>query len=94
MAHHSKEMSAEVTDLFRKAADELELGATGRFPDGHLNKVDEGEIKFAIAADHKNNLIHINFGTPVVWLSLTQEQADQIEDELRRKRLELQTAGN
>ena len=74
MAHHSPEL----TDEMRDEALREQFGATGQFPEGKLNKLDEGEIKFGIAADAKRGLVHINFGTPVASMSLTPVQASDI----------------
>jgi predicted kinase len=68
------------------AADELQvkiLGATGAFPDGALDPVhDEGELQFAIAADVKAGIVRIEFGKPVAWLGLPQEEAFELSRKL------------
>jgi len=46
----------------------MKLGATGKHPQGKLNKDDEGELTFAVAHDDGN--VIINFGTPVAWLAM------------------------
>ena len=45
-------------------------GATGEFPDGKINKHDEGELKIAIAADTKNGIVVLDFGKPTTWIGL------------------------
>jgi hypothetical protein len=48
-------------------------GATGRFPEGHLNSNDEGEIRLAVG--HQDGKVIIDFGKPVAWLGCNSEQA-------------------
>lgn len=50
-----------------------EIGATGAYPDGVLNKYDEGEIVFKIGV-YKNN-IFIDFGKPVHWVAFSSDEA-------------------
>lgn len=49
------------------------LGATGRFPQGKLNKDDEGEIRLAIG--HENGKVIIDFGKPVAWIGMNPQEA-------------------
>jgi len=60
------------------------LGATGRFPEGKLTKSDEGELAFAVQADPEKKLIHLNFGKPVAWFSLTPQLANDLANSLLR----------
>lgn len=53
--------------------DDLNLGATGDFPLGKLNKDDEGGLRMAIGTEHNKVIIH--FGTPVGWLGLDKHTA-------------------
>ena len=39
--------------------DKLKLGATGAFPDGKMNKTDEGELRMAISS--ANGFVRIDF---------------------------------
>jgi hypothetical protein len=54
----------------------LGLRATGRFPDGKLNKDDEGELKIAVG--HKGEQVFINFGKPVKWIGMNPIEAMQL----------------
>lgn len=54
---------------------ELQLGATGLFPDGKINEHDEGELRCAISTDEVNNQVVIEFGTQIAWLSFDPERA-------------------
>ncbi len=51
------------------------LGKTGKFPDGKINKDDEGEIRILVGREKDKNLVVIRFGTPVAWLALKPNQA-------------------
>lgn len=51
------------------------LGATGKFPEGHLNPDDEGELSLAVAYDPRKNVVMIQFGKPVKWFAMNPEQA-------------------
>jgi len=53
-------------------------GATGRFPDGKQNADDEGELRVAIAIDRPNNVVRMDFGKPVAWLSIGPHDARQL----------------
>ena len=49
------------------------LGATGQFPHGKMSAADEGAIMFKVDEDGGN--VVLDFGTPVVWMGMTAEQA-------------------
>ena len=49
------------------------FGASGKFPDGSIDKTDEGEIQFGVTS-HRGKVI-INFGKPVAWLGMDARQA-------------------
>lgn len=52
-----------------------EFGATGKFPQGHLNDDDEGELKMGVAYDKLNGIVHVEFGKKVAWIGLPPPQA-------------------
>lgn len=101
MAHHNFELSDELSKLFKDAGqpegideardrlrEELEsirLGATGQYPNGQYGKHDEGEIRFAVAADKARGVVLIDFGKPIHSLGITHEQAAELADLLRAK---------
>lgn len=87
MSHHAGQMSNEMS----KAVKDFQLGATGEFPRGKIDRLDEGQIKFAIAADHKTDTVIINFGKKVVWLGMTADEALDIAQSLIKKALEIKT---
>lgn len=59
---------------------DLKLGPTGRFPMGHLNKDDEGEIRIGVTSS--NGKVVIDFGKPIHWVGLSPEQAKDIAEVL------------
>lgn len=77
MNHHSQ----KPLDL-NKQAKELNLGATGEFPDGQISPDDEGEIQIGIT--HHNGQIIMNFGKSVRWLAFDPKLAKQIAESLRQ----------
>lgn len=56
------------------------LGPTGDFPSGKLDADDEGGINIAIGSQIGPSgkiVVRIEFGKPIAWLGLPQEQAVQ-----------------
>lgn len=49
------------------------IGRTHDFPRGQLNKHDEGGLQIAIG--HKDDVVLINFGSPVAWIGLPKANA-------------------
>jgi hypothetical protein len=72
-----KEASAtdkeEMIKTLMQAEHNPKFGATGQYPDGSLDKSDEGEIVFGITS-HRGKVI-LNFGKPVSWLGMDARQA-------------------
>jgi hypothetical protein len=56
--------------------DKLKLGATGAFPDGKLNRTDEGELRMAVSS--VNGLVRIDFGKPTAWVAFPANQAKEL----------------
>jgi hypothetical protein len=56
---------------------DLKLGATGQFPRGKADDEDEGELRFALAADYQQAIVRIVFGKPIAWLGLPSAEARQ-----------------
>lgn len=61
-----------MNDLKKK----LKLGATGAFPQGKVNRTDEGELRMAISSD--GNIVRLDFGKPVAWLGLPPNEAKEL----------------
>jgi hypothetical protein len=55
--------------------DDLNLGPTGKYPNGKVYADDAGELKVAITTDKENGIIRIDFGTRVEWLGLNVSEA-------------------
>ena len=94
MSHHSSESlgSSLLDDAFskdlsraKKLLHDEQLGATGQYPHGKLCPQDEGEIKIAIAADPKNQVVLIDFGKPVASIGFTPKEAHDIANMLIEK---------
>jgi hypothetical protein len=62
---------------------QLNLGATGKFPEGKLNSEDEGELSFAVGLQGKK--IVVDFGKPVAWVGMDATQADDLASLLQDK---------
>jgi hypothetical protein len=98
MAHHSGEIPlAEIrrmqqllgqNGLVAEARLREQLGATGRFPEGKIAEHDEGEIRFAIAADPSRGKVLIDFGKSIRSLGMTSEQAAELGEMLIKKSME------
>jgi len=54
----------------------LNLGATGAFPDGRLNRTDEGEFRMAVSSG--NGLVRIDFGKPTAWIAFSANEAKEL----------------
>ena len=80
MAHHGDDARSIYEKMFSDNLRQLGLGPTGKFPEGHLNENDEGEIRIAIA--EVDGKIVINFGKPTTWIGFTKQQAREIANEL------------
>lgn len=64
-------------------------GAVGSFSRPQLNNDDEGDLRVAIAADKKSNVVVMNFGKKVAWLALPKQEALSFCDIIRKRAYEL-----
>lgn len=78
----------EARERLRREMEAMRLGATGEYPHGHYGKHDEGEIRFAVAADRRHRKVLIDFGKPVHSLGMTPEQAGELADMLTAKAMQ------
>ena len=89
MAHHGKsplENNPAMQEIYKKmygdAAKEVrahllaEVGPTGQFPEGKIDKSDDGEIKIAVGV--QDGKIVMEFGAPIEWIGFTPEQGQEI----------------
>ena len=81
MAHHGD--SAAANEAMKRLIREWNLGATGQYPQGHLNDNDEGELKLAVGTE--GGKVVMNFGKLVAWIGFDPEQALTLADSLREK---------
>jgi hypothetical protein len=68
----------------------MKPGKTGQFPRGRIDATDDGELRMAIAADHGNAIVRIDFGTPTAWIGLPAKEARELAVLLRQKADELE----
>lgn len=61
------------------------FGATGRYPRGHADASDEGELHMGIAADHANGIVRLEFGKRIAWLGIDTGTARQLAQALIEK---------
>ena len=59
------------------------FGPTGEFPEGRLNKSDEGAIKIGVGV--RDGQVFIEFGSPVRWLAFGPDMAEQLAASLLLK---------
>lgn len=90
MAHHwseqfdNKMSPEEFKNLFNKGH---EPGATGRFPDGKLDPMDEGELQFRIGSI--DGRLVIDFGKPIHSIGFTKDEALNIGQAIIDRALKL-----
>lgn len=82
----TEESRREIMQGLTSASPAIEpLGATGRYPEGRYTDRDEGEIRFAVAADRQAKKVLIDFGKSVRSLGMTQAQARSLAQLLLAK---------
>lgn len=84
----------KIEDASRKGAGDVEkklrglqLGATGRYPQGKLGPDDEGELAYAVAVIKER--VIFDFGTPIRSLGLTADDAEELGEWLLAKAAEI-----
>lgn len=86
MSHHNYELADEMKKVLNESLGGApKLGATGEYPDGRYGDRDEGEIRFAVAADVRDRKVLVDFGKPVHSLGLTPHQAVELAEMLHKK---------
>ena len=81
MSHHTSTSDA-IRSLLQKDGERLGLGATGAYPEGVVNDLDEGEIKFGITSDRKRQKVFLNFGKAIDMVGMNPEQAIAVAQSL------------
>lgn len=81
MSHHSSDWEEDA----KRAMSETMLKVFGEFPNGKLDKSDEGAL--ACAVGHEKGVVKLLFPKPVAWIGFTPEQAvDLAQDLLKHAR--------
>ena len=83
MSDENKSLLEQQLEMLTQAKKQLELGATGKFPQGKLTENDEGELQFAVTT-YRGQVI-INFGKPIEWAGLNPDQARMLADALNHR---------
>lgn len=83
--HHEPEQSK----LIEQFGEQMTGRARRRWPEGRIGPNDDGELVFAMAADPKHGVVHIDFGKPVAWIALDKESAEKLIAMLTEKLFEL-----
>lgn len=65
------------------------IGPTGKFPDGELSNVDEGELQLAITPMSAANVVRIDFGVQISWIALRRKDAFELARILEEAALKL-----
>lgn len=61
----------------------MNIGKTGRWTQGKLNKDDNGELRMAIF--EQNGKVIIDFGTELSWIGFDKNQAKELGNLLIKK---------
>ncbi len=86
LSHHE---SFEEIEAKSKLLDQFLHRAKETFPEGRLNRQDQGELAYAVATDPVNQVVIINFGKPVVWVGLPKNELLALVELLTEKAKEL-----
>lgn len=86
LSHHH---SPEEIESQKRLLDQFLNRATPKFPAGHINADDDGELAFAVAADLRRNVVIINFGKPVDWIGLGKKEVLMLANLLHDKAKQL-----
>lgn len=91
MQHHNGGMSEEMRKLFEdeKAArqrfdDQVKGRAKRTWSDGRLGATDDGDLAFVIGPHPEHELVVIDFGKPVEFVSMAPQQAIELAQSLIR----------
>ena len=74
MEKHTREMlQAELDEIIETLTKEVDDYNNRNYPEGKLNKYDEGELPLKIGTEKEN--VCIDFGKPTNWIALPPDQA-------------------
>ena len=86
--HHN----AGEEEAMQRFIDEVAGKAKLKWPLGRISGLDDGESAFAIAADHKNHIVHVQFTKPMNWIGLDPKAARHMGNLLLQKADEIDKA--
>jgi hypothetical protein len=66
------------------------LGPTGEYPKGRLNKDDDGELAVGFSIHEGGRALIMNFGKPIEWFAMKEDELRGLIDLLKRKLVELE----
>ena len=72
MSHSSSDFQGEQSQQMHDEMKKL----LGEYPDGKLNKYDEGAVAMAISID--SHCVRLEFPKPVKWIACTADEAAEI----------------
>lgn len=75
MSNHGNDYSA-IDERMKQLAENLKLGATGKYPEGKLTPSDQGEI--AISVGETDGKVVLNFGKDISWIGFPARQAIEL----------------
>lgn len=73
----NKEPDWNTINEWAHLATEKQIGPLGTASQGKISEDDQGDLKFYIGADSKNNVVRIDFGKSISWFGLDKDTAEQ-----------------
>ncbi len=61
----------------------MKLGPTNKFPQGKVSNTDCGELRLAIGADLKQQIVVVDFGAPTSWIGMPRKQAIAFAEKIK-----------
>jgi len=84
-ANHHGDQKALQTETMQRFLDQVNNRAKRAYPNGRAGAMDDGELAYAIAADHERKIVIIDFAKPVGWMGLEPDQAIELGEVLIKK---------
>lgn len=87
--HHNEEMSPEMRKLFednaaarKRFSDQVAGRAQRSYSDGRKGATDDGDVAFAVGPHPEHELVVLDFGKPVTFVSMAPQQAVELAQAL------------
>jgi len=91
MHHHGNSLTHEINAFLVDQLEEIQIQEDGNlWPSGLLSPDDKGILPIAIGIE--DGLIFIRTGSPMTWLAMTTDQAEDLIDQIANKILQIQSA--